>query len=98
MADTGMVELKAGGGLDSRDAASAKVAENVPLDRAEEPAERASIVSFQASETSSSTTGVTTAAEGGRTTWTSARSLSAHSGLAIDPKRAHVRSYPNGVR
>lgn len=65
MADEEMDELMAGGGLESRDAAYAKVTENVPLGRAAEPSEMASIVSFLASEASSYITGATIVADGG---------------------------------
>jgi len=65
MADTEMDELMETGGLESRDAAYAKVTSNVPLGRPGEPAEMAAIVAFLASEAASYITGATIVADGG---------------------------------
>lgn len=65
MADAEMDEYAAAAGISSRDEAYRKVTANVPLARAAEPAEIASIVSFLGSTEASYMTGATIVADGG---------------------------------
>ncbi|NYE94725.1 NAD(P)-dependent dehydrogenase (short-subunit alcohol dehydrogenase family) [Psychromicrobium silvestre] len=65
MADAEMDEFAAATGIASREEGYRTVTANVPLRRAAEPAEMASIVSFLASEEASYITGATIVADGG---------------------------------